>query len=162
MTRTRLILILAAAAFVAHLLIIYPGLPPTVASHFDAQGTPNGWMSKEMFIVIEAVILVFVVGEFILVPFFIRKMPNSRINLPNKEYWLSPAHREEMLSIMGRYFEIFGVMVLVLVVVVNQFVYLANVSRTNLTSSIWIVIVAFLLFTIVWLIKLMREFRVNK
>lgn len=159
MSKTRLFLILVAAAFVVHMLVIYPGLPPTVASHFDAQGNPNGWMGKDVFVIIEALIVIFVVGEFLLVPYFIRKMPNSMINLPNKEYWLGPEHREEMLSIMGRYFEVFGAMVLVLFVIVNQFVYLANVSKTNLTSFIWIVIVGFLIFSVVWLVKLMREFK---
>jgi len=154
-------LITVAAVWTGLMLPIYRDLPPTVASHFDARGNPNGWMSKEMFVIVEAAILIFVVGQFLLVPFLVRRLPNSLINLPNREYWLSDEHREETLSIVGSYFEIFGAAILVFFIVVNQFVYQANVSKTNLSSSMWFIVVGFLVFTLVWLIKLIREFKVN-
>ena len=162
MSKTRLILLLAVLAFVGQMLFIYPGLPPIVASHFDAQGNANGWMTKGMFLVFEAGMLIFVVGEFLLVPRFVRRLPKNLINMPNKEYWLSDEHREETLGIFRNYFEVFGAVVVLMFVVVNQFVYQANVARSNLPSSIWMVIVGFLIFTIVWLVKFISEFRLKK
>ena len=162
MTKTRLILIVALVVFAGHMILIYPALPAIVASHFDAQGNPNGWMSKEMFLIIEAALLIFVIGEFLLVPRFVRRMPRSLINMPNKDYWLSDAHREETFSIFRSYFEVFGAMIVVLFAVVNQFVYSANIARTNLSSSVWMVIAGFLVLTAVWVVKFIREFRLNK
>ena len=162
MTKTRLILIFAIVVLIGHMMLIYPSLPGIVASHFDAQGNPNGWMSKEMFLVFEAALLIFVIGEFLLVPRFVRRLPRSLVNMPNKDYWLSDAHREETFSIFRSYFEVFGAVIVLLFVVVNQFVYSANVARTNLSGSLWMVIAAFLIFTAVWVVKFIREFRLNK
>lgn len=162
MTITRTILLFAILAFVSQMAFIYPGLPATVASHFDAQGNPNGWMSKEVFLFFEIGLLVFVVGEFLLVPRFIRRLPRSLINMPNKDHWLSDEHREETMSIFRSYFELFAAVIVLLFVIVNQFVYSANLSHTNLSGSTWMVIVGFLLFTIVWLVKLISEFRFKK
>jgi len=152
MAKTRLLLILCGLVFAAHLLWIYPALPEMVASHFDGQGNPNGWMSKQTFLIFEAVLLIFVVGEFLLVPWFVRRLPNSLINLPNKDYWLSDERRNETFSIFRTYFEVFGSVILILFIVVNHFVYLANIARTNLSSAIWWVIIAVVVFVLAWLV----------
>lgn len=162
MSKTRLILFLAVLAFVGHILFVYFGLPPNVASHFDGQGNPNGWMSKSTFLLFELGVLVFVVGQFLLVPFFVGRLPPSLVNMPNRDYWLSDEHKEETLEIFRGYFEVFGTGIILLLIVVNQMVYSANIARANLSSSIWVVIVAFVVFAIVWLIKFMSEFRLNK
>jgi uncharacterized membrane protein len=161
-TKTRLLLLIAGIVFFGHLLVIYLGLPETVATHFDGYGNANGWMSKEMFLVFESVLVVFVAVEFLLVPWFVRRLPNSLINLPNKEYWLADTRREETFAIFRTYFEVFGAAILALLVIVNHFVYRANIGRTSLPSYIWLVIVAFLLFVAVWLVRFIREFRLNK
>ena len=161
MSKTRTFLILAVAAFVVQMMYIYPNLPAIVASHFDAAGNPNGWMDKGFFLVFEIGLIVLVVGEFLLVPRFVRRLPPSLVNMPNKEYWLAPEHIDETMTIFRNYFEVFGGVIVILFVVVNQFVYAANTAKTNLPSSIWMVIVGFLLFTTVWVIKFIREFRLK-
>ncbi|MEP7075331.1 MAG: DUF1648 domain-containing protein [Acidobacteriota bacterium] len=161
MTKTRIFLVVAVAAFVVQMMYIYPNLPATVASHFDAAGNPNGWMTKGVFLIIEIGLIVLVVGEFLLVPRFVRRLPPSLVNMPNKEYWLAPEHIDETMEIFRSYFEVFGGVIVALFVVVNQFVYAANTARSNLPGSIWMVIVAFLLFTVVWVIKFIGEFRLK-
>lgn len=141
------------------MLWIFPALPEIVATHFDNQGNPNGWMSRQTFLIFEVILVLFVSGEFLLVPWFIGRMPNSRINIPNKAYWLTPERRADALAIFGAYFEVFGAVILILSTVVNHFVYLANIRRQNLSGNVWIVIVSFLVFVAVWAIKLIREFR---
>jgi uncharacterized membrane protein len=162
MSKSRLLLILCGLAFAAHMLWIYPALPETVASHFDTQGNPNGWMGKQVFLIFEVVLLMFVVGEFLLAPWFIGRMPNSLINLPNKAYWLADERRGETFAIFRSYFEVFGAVILILFTVVNHFVYLANIKRQNLSNNVWFLIVAFLVFVGIWVIRFIREFRLNK
>ena len=162
MTKTRILLIACGLILLIHLLWIYSVLPETVASHFDGAGNANDWMSKEAFLVFEAVILLLVVGEFTLIPWLISRMPKSLINLPHKDYWLSEERREHTFATFRRYFEIFGASILILFTIVNHLVYLANVNRQNLSGNIWYVLIAFFAFVVIWLAKFIMEFTRKK
>jgi len=162
MTKTRILLIACGLILLIHLLWIYSVLPETVASHFDGAGNANAWMSKEAFLVFEAVILLLVVGEFTLIPWLISRMPKSLINLPHKDYWLSEERREHTFATFRRYFEIFGASILILFTIVNHLVYLANVNRQNLSGNIWYVLIAFFAFVVIWLAKFIMEFTRKK
>lgn len=73
-------------------------LPPTVATHFDGAGTPNGWSSRPGYAVFLAAIGVglplLIVG---VVATFARRAPHW-INLPHRERWLAEPHRAEGLA----------------------------------------------------------------
>jgi len=71
------------------------GLLPTttIATHFDGAGNANGWMSRSSY-------LWFTGGMGLGVALFIvgimaacASLPAWMVNLPNKDYWLSPAQR---------------------------------------------------------------------
>ena len=77
-----------------HFSSYYSQLPAVVASHFDAHGTANGWQTKQAFFsVFVAVTLLGAVLVFVL-PALIAIVPRQFINLPNKDYWLSPERLE--------------------------------------------------------------------
>jgi len=162
MSKTRIILIVCGSILLIHMLWIYSQLPETVASHFDGQGKPNAWMGKGVFLVFEIALLLFVVGEMLLVPRMISRLPNSLMNLPKKEYWLLPERREETFATFRKYFEVFGSAILVLVTSVNHLVYMANVNRQNLSNNIWYILIAFLAFVGIWLAKFIMEFTRKK
>jgi len=73
-------------------------LPPTVATHFDAAGTANGWSSRRGYAIVLAVIGVglplLIVG---VVGVFARRAPQW-INLPHREIWLAELHRAEGIA----------------------------------------------------------------
>ena len=73
----------------------YPQLPDTVASHFSASGEADGWMSRGGFIIFYAALMVFLYGTFVGTGYLMRVLPDSYINVPNKNYWLAPVRREE-------------------------------------------------------------------
>src|ERR1700720_60072 len=75
-----------------------PRLPEVLGSHFAGNGAVNGWQSKAAFFTTElsVVVLAAVVGFGI--PRILGAMPVSLINLPNKEFWLSPERRAETLG----------------------------------------------------------------
>ena len=162
MTKTRILLIACGLILLTHMLWSYSQLPETVASHFDGQGNPNAWMGRGAFLVFEIALLLFVVGEMLLVPRMVSRLPSSLINLPNKEYWLSPERREDTFVIFRKYFEIFGSAILLLVTSVNHLVYIANVNRQNLSDNIWYILIAFLAFVGIWLAKFVMEFTSKK
>ena len=50
--------VLAALAITVWLLVVYPGLPATVPTHFDATGTADGWGPRSSVLVLGGIMLV--------------------------------------------------------------------------------------------------------
>lgn len=103
MTRFRLSLLVLAilmVAFGASLIASIPMLPNRVATHFDAAGVPNGWMSRtEHLIAMTALgfgLPLFIVGMC----WTARYLPMSAINIPHRDYWLAADRREETVKYM--------------------------------------------------------------
>lgn len=156
------IFIFIVGIVIAQTAYYFPILPDTVASHFNASGVPDRWMPKEGFLIFEAVILILVIGHFSLLPILMEKMPDSLINLPNKQYWLAPERRAETFAKMRVYFQWFSIGLLSSILFVNQQVYKANLTRQNLSFSImWLVIGSFVVFAIVWMIKFLGQFKIK-
>lgn len=76
-------------------------LPERVASHFDLQGNPNGWMTREGTVWLMAAVG-FIVPLIIFAAFNVaRVVPLSCVNVPNKDYWFSQERREESLRFLA-------------------------------------------------------------
>jgi len=70
-------------------------LPERIATHFGIGGQPNGWMSRSGYV---AFISSFGVGLplFLVVVFVLcRFLPVWTVNIPHREYWLSPERRSQ-------------------------------------------------------------------
>ncbi len=148
--------------FLAHCAYYYPALPAKMASHFNAAGEPDGWMPKNSFFIFEFVILLVILAEFALIPYFIRVLPVSLINLPNRDYWLAEERREETFTAISIYLEWFSILLLTLFIAVNQLVFYANVRSENLSSAtMWLILGAFFAFVIFWLVKFIRRFKIK-
>ena len=162
MSLAQVILYLLIGVFLAQIVYYYPNLPETVASHFNGLGEPDGWMSRQNFVIFESVLLLIIIFEFTLLPIVLKKMPNSWTNLPNKGYWLGAERREATFGTIRSYFEWCSIALLSLFIAVNQLVFRANINRENLSSAeMWLIIGAFSTFTVIWLIKFIRQFRLR-
>ena len=160
MRLSRIILFFLIGVFVSQCVYYYPNLPEIMASHFDGAGKPNGWMSKQSFFLLEAVILGFIILEFTFLPWIIGKMPNRLINMPNKEFWFAAERRAETINIIQHFFEWFSAALLALFVAVNQLVFQANLDKKPLPSvPMWTILGLFFLFVIIWLIMFTRRFK---
>jgi uncharacterized membrane protein len=91
----------------------YAQLPDVVASHFNAHGVANGWQPKSVFFEFFAGTIAIAAFLTFGISAVISRMPVAMINLPNKEYWLAPEHREETLAFLSGYFAWFGCAALV-------------------------------------------------
>ena len=93
-----IILFLALLAYLLYLIATYSMLPQQVATHFNASGQPNGWMSRREAVLFQGILgillPVFITGLF----YAIRFLPLNYINVPNRDYWFSPQRRNDTLS----------------------------------------------------------------
>jgi uncharacterized membrane protein len=105
---SRILFILAILLCLVQAAYYYPLLPDRVASHFGASGQPDAWSGKDTFLKIYLIAVAFIAILFSGMGFILRKTPSSLINLPNKDYWLSPERRQETLDLLSRQFFSFG------------------------------------------------------
>lgn len=162
MRLSRIILFFLIGIFVAQCVYYYPNLPEKMASHFNASGEPDGFMSKQGYFGLLGGILGLLILEFTFLPWIIGKMPKQLINMPNKEFWFAEERRAETLNIIRQYFEVFSAALLALFIGINQLAIRANLTGENLSSQSWLILGAFLIFVIGWLIKFYRRFRIEK
>jgi uncharacterized membrane protein len=150
---------LIAGGAAIHFYFLYAQLPETVASHFDGRGMPNGWQPKGLFFAFLVGALVISAAVAFAVPRIIAAVPTERVNLPNKDYWLAPEWRAESLAFLETQFAWFGCGLLLFMVFVFELAIRANFrEHPQLDSSFGYALGAFLLFTLFWVVRMIRRF----
>lgn len=135
-------------------------MPESIASHFAKGGLVNAWQSKTAFYATELAIIVVATIIAFGVPRIVAAMSSSLINLPNKDFWLSPERREQTGSYFGAQFAWLGCALLAFLLFVMELVSRANLRKPpQLDTSAFVpAILAFLAFVVAWGIHLARHF----
>jgi uncharacterized membrane protein len=143
-----------------HFSYYYPQLPGTVASHFDARGVANGWQTKQAFFVIFFFVAAIAALLVFAIPWLMTVLPKSLINLPNKEYWLSPERWPSSQNFLSAWFAWFGCAVFTVIVLAFDYAVKSNlpgVLRPD-PARLWYVLAGFAVFTVAWLIRIFFRF----
>jgi hypothetical protein len=150
--------------FVAHIWLTARNLPPQIATHFNAAGQADGWMSRDThiisFIALGLGMSAFIVG----LSYGIRWFPKARLSIPNQAYWQKPANRPAALNhIFYRSFWL-GTLALTYLATVNHFVVAANQPDAAPLAArvLQIATVGFITGIIVWIFLLVRFFQKTK
>jgi uncharacterized membrane protein len=77
-------------------------LPERMASHFSGGGEPNGWMSCSTDLFLFGALGAGLPLLFFILALVTRFIPAQFINLPHREYWLSPERRGETSTFITR------------------------------------------------------------
>jgi uncharacterized membrane protein len=135
-------------------------MPFVMATHFGSNGAPNGWQNQAAFFTLELLLLSVCILLAFGIPLLIRSLPMSMLNVPNKEFWMSPERREQTLAFFRSQFAWFGCVFLAFLLIVNELVFAANqtnprqLNSTEFTAAL----IAFLLFVAVWTGRLIFYF----
>ena len=156
---TRKIFWLLAGAAVVQLIWIRSQLPETVASHFDASGNADGWMSRDDFILVMAAVDLLMAGVFGLTARLPNWLPSSLINLPNKEYWLAEERREASLDRFSGWMYRMGIVSMLFVMAVSHHILLKNIADgPGLAKWFWIILTAYMGMLTALIILMIRDF----
>ena len=154
-----IILAILILVYIGQMFYFYPQLPETIASHFDASGQANGFMTKNSFFAFETILLVFLTAMFSLIAKWLPKMPDSSVNLPNKDYWLAPERRAQTFAVFDNFFAWLNVAVAAMFVGINQIVLTANLTRKDPNPmTLWIVLGAFFALIIILIFVHLKQF----
>jgi serine/threonine-protein kinase len=78
-------------------------LPQRMATHFDAGGHPNGWMSRSSAVVFQGVIGLILPLVIAAAFCLLRFVPTRGINFPNRDFWFAPERRSETCTYLSRH-----------------------------------------------------------
>ena len=160
MRKISLIVFVIILAFcLGHTAYYYPLLPDRVVSHFGALGQPDAWSGKESFVEIYLIVVAFIAVLFPGIGLMLRKIPTSLINLPNKDYWLSPERKQETVAVLSRQFLWFGSATLLLLLDIFHQSFRVHLGKAQALDHPLISIVAYVVFTTFWSIVLIVKFK---
>ena len=137
----------------------YPLLPEKIASHFDAQGIPNDWTTKQQFVWLAGGTFAGLTLLLCAMPIIVRIAPPSLINLPNKDYWLGPEQRDATFQFLTTWMLWFAACTLWLLAIVLHAAMVANLQRPPQLMPMWWLLGGFLAAVMALLFVLMRRFR---
>lgn len=117
-------------AMVGYLFFIESDLPDRLAVHFDINGNPNGFQTKEVFINTFLTYITLTNVAFLTAFWGIRYMPAALINIPWKQYWFATEDRkvvafEKLRAVMG----LTGVFVCTAFLFTEHVIYQANTTK---------------------------------
>jgi uncharacterized membrane protein len=137
-----------------------PRLPEIVGSHFGKSGFASAWQTKVALLFVELIVIVLATFVSFGIPRLIAAMPASTINLPNKEFWLSPERREDTFSFVRSQMAWFGCTLLAFLLSVMELVFRANLhTPPQLNTGVFVpALLAFVAFSTAWTIRLVFHF----
>ena len=136
-------------------------LPIRVATHFDAHGQPNGWMSRDSLL---RFMTVFGLAFPLLVPglsYASRLFPDRFQNIPHRDYWFSPARRAETLAFLFRHSLWFASIALCFVMGIHfSIIYANGLEEPHLPTLLVLVLAGgFCAGTVIWGLSMWRHFK---
>ena len=148
----------AAALFVIRTV---NALPDLIATHFGPSGEANGHMARAfyvrfmlIFVVLLPLALNFLIGRVL-------KLPNTRINIPHREYWLAPERRADTVGRLQRHMQFFGVLLAAFLCYVHWQVVQANLRSPPVLDNVRFStgLATFMAALVTWIVILRRDFR---
>jgi ABC-type Fe3+ transport system permease subunit len=160
--RARLILLAVLyLGFFSYLGLSGTGMPERVASHFNAAGEPDSWMSRSVHFKFMTVFGTAFPLAILVLCYLVRHLPDSLINIPHREYWLAAERRERSLQDLFRHSILLACLGVAFMAGVHFLVLQANTrSPVHLPISSLLVVTGGLIVGLLWwIVTMLRHFR---
>ena len=135
-------------------------LPGTVATRFNFDNEPDGWMTRNSYVLL---ILTLLISVPTIISFGIsalsKKFPHL-VNIPNGDYWLAPQRLDESLDFLASHGQRLGRLIIILMTGLHYVVLVANRTEPPMLPQAWFVAILFgFIFALaMWVIALYRRF----
>jgi uncharacterized membrane protein len=151
------LLLLFAVIFVMYTV---PGMPAKVASHFDAAGYPNAFMTRGGYTGFVLALAIGLPVALVALLTFVYSHAND-MKLPNRDYWLAPEHIEQTRAILVTHAIWFGSLLVCMACFVHWLELRAHqLAPPQLSNSLFGAgLLAFFVITGGWLVVLLMAFR---
>jgi serine/threonine-protein kinase len=135
-------------------------LPERVAIHFGASGQPNGWMSRSTHLVLMGALGMGLPLISVIIALVIRLVPARFINLPNRDYWLSPERQSQTCIYISRQLIWLACLEVVFFAGIQFLIVEANrIAPVQLPMEMFLWLIGgFLVAVALWVIVLIRHF----
>jgi uncharacterized membrane protein len=137
-----------------------PLLPERVAAHFSGGGEANGWMSRSTDLIIFGGLGVGLPLFFVILSLLTGIIPARFVNLPHREYWLSPERRAQTCAYISRQMIWMGCLMLLFLAGIHCLTIQANhVTPPHLPMGLFVALTGCLLAGVAaWSIVFIRHF----
>jgi len=164
MSRFKLSIVLLLILFVAFgisLLASLPLLPDRMATHFGANGQPNGWMSRSQHIILMGLLGAGLPLMMLGICRTARYLPASAVNIPHRDYWMAEERRIESTEFIFEHSVWLACLCLGFVTGLHWAVVFSNRLQPVRLPLEWILADAglFLAGVVIWVVCLYRRFR---
>lgn len=137
----------------------YTQMPETVATHFNAQGEADDFMSRTANLYFNLGLLLLFAILFSGISWLVGALPASWINMPNKDYWLAPERRDVTQHYLRREMIRLGNATILLLLAINYLAYKANqASPPQLSHAVWVIMILYIAYMIIWTVGFYRKF----
>ena len=140
----------------------WPMLPEQVATHFNEAGQANGWMSRFGFLVLIVGLQFGTAAFFSAIGWCCRYLPESMLNIPNKEYWLADERKDTTLADTNHLLAWVAAATAMFILLLLYLTFQANIEGGGQLNSVlfWIAITVYLVLVVGAAILHVRKYHV--
>ena len=135
-------------------------LPSSVATHFNIDNQPDGWMTRDAYLLLILTLLISLPSAISVGISILSRRFSHLINLPNRDYWLAPPRLNDSLDFLCAHGHRLGRLVIVLMTGLHYVVLVANRAEPAALSQSWFIAIflGFILALGLWVLALYRRF----
>jgi uncharacterized membrane protein len=135
-------------------------LPTRVATHFNINNQPDGWMTRNAYLLMILTLLISIPSAISVAISILSKKFSHLINLPNRDYWLAPPRLNDSLDFLAAHGHRLGRLVIVLMTGLHYVVLVANRAEPPALPQSWFIaiVLVFVLALGLWGLALYRRF----
>ena len=135
-------------------------LPSQVATHFNVENEPDGWMTRNAYALLILSLLISIPSGISVGISLLCQKFSHLINLPNGDYWLAPPRLNESLDFLAAHSHRLGRLVIMLMTALHYVLLVANRAEPPALPQSWFmaILLGFVFALAMWVLALYRRF----